>query len=319
VVGVVTTHFRRPHRPAALDLRIMELYADFAGVAIAAYLAAPGGDRRGGPSGQAIISALLDPGDDQGSAEAAPGAGLDSREHGPARDAAAREDALSQFAEHVVNRLSAVALSLDSARSIIGKGPAADRIAAATAEVGRVVRDIRSFTFVLGADRVDRALGRHPLPPGGYPDRAGELLTSVVDGIFEVAMRLESAADFPHDAASLDIAEALQRLDDLVREVRDHVFTELSRGSRPGRARRSRSSPPEHPAQASNRSRLLQRRMAQTARTLQAVAADAATLLERRADLPGQRGRIDYPAEIKRWRAFAAQAEQMARRWEQLS
>jgi hypothetical protein len=26
---------------------------------------------------------------------------------------------------------------------------------------------------------------------------------------------------------------------------------------------------------------------------------------------------MDYPAEIKRWRAFADQAEQMARRWEQ--
>jgi hypothetical protein len=27
--------------------------------------------------------------------------------------------------------------------------------------------------------------------------------------------------------------------------------------------------------------------------------------------------RIDYPAEIKRWRAFADQAEQMAKHWEQ--
>jgi hypothetical protein len=46
-------------------------------------------------------------------------------------------------------------------------------------------------------------------------------------------------------------------------------------------------------------------------------AADTAALLERRADLLGQPRRIDYPTEIKRWRAFADQAAQMAERWEQ--
>ena len=36
LIGVVSTHFQRPHRPSDRDLRIMELYADFAGEALTA-------------------------------------------------------------------------------------------------------------------------------------------------------------------------------------------------------------------------------------------------------------------------------------------
>jgi hypothetical protein len=61
---------------------------------------------------------------------------------------------------------------------------------------------------------------------------------------------------------------------------------------------------------------LLRQRVAQTARALQFAAADTAALLEERADLLGQPSRIDYPAEIKRWRVFADQARQMAECWE---
>ena len=57
--------------------------------------------------------------------------------------------------------------------------------------------------------------------------------------------------------------------------------------------------------------------MARTARALQAAAADYAALLEKTADLTRKPARMDYPAEIKRWRAFADQAEQTATRWEQ--
>jgi hypothetical protein len=34
---MVSTHFQRPHRPSDRDLRIMELYADFAGEALTAH------------------------------------------------------------------------------------------------------------------------------------------------------------------------------------------------------------------------------------------------------------------------------------------
>ena len=56
--------------------------------------------------------------------------------------------------------------------------------------------------------------------------------------------------------------------------------------------------------------------MARTARAMQANALNAAALLEQQADLARPPTPLDYPAEIKRWRAFADRAEQMARRWE---
>jgi GAF domain-containing protein len=34
LIGMVSTHFRRPHRPPDRDLRIMELFGDFAGAAV---------------------------------------------------------------------------------------------------------------------------------------------------------------------------------------------------------------------------------------------------------------------------------------------
>jgi GAF domain-containing protein len=40
LIGVVSTHFRRPHRPSDRDLRLMELYADFAGEAVTRHLGA---------------------------------------------------------------------------------------------------------------------------------------------------------------------------------------------------------------------------------------------------------------------------------------
>ena len=80
--------------------------------------------------------------------------------------------------------------------------------------------------------------------------------------------------------------------------------------------RKSRLDDPERSAQAADRAALLQEHMARTARALQESAAGYAALLERRADLTRQPGRMDHPAEIKRWRAFADQAEQMAKYWE---
>ena len=66
-----------------------------------------------------------------------------------------------------------------------------------------------------------------------------------------------------------------------------------------------------------NRPALVNERMARTARAMQAKALNAAALLEEQADLARPPTLLDYPTEIKRWRAFADQAEQMAKRWEQ--
>ena len=94
-------------------------------------------------------------------------------------------------------------------------------------------------------------------------------------------------------------------------------FSHHVRSPEPGVARRSPRGTREGLAQIANRVASLNEYVVQTAHALQLAAADTAALLEQRADLVGQPGQIDYPTEIKRWRAFADQAEQMAKRWEQ--
>jgi hypothetical protein len=60
LIGTVSTHFQRPHRPSDRDLRVMELYADFAGDAVARHLGMPSEHDPGDPVGRAVISARLD-------------------------------------------------------------------------------------------------------------------------------------------------------------------------------------------------------------------------------------------------------------------
>jgi hypothetical protein len=143
--------------------------------------------------------------------------GADSQNLPGPLEPAAPQDGMSELVGYIVNRLFSVGLRLESARSIVGSGPAGDRIAAATDEVDRMIRDIRTALFGLAEDR---------------------------------------------------------------------------------------------PA-------LLKERMARTARAMQVNALNAAAMLERQADRARPPARLDYPTEIKRWRAFADQAEQMAECWEQ--
>jgi len=161
LIGMVSTHFRRPGRPPARDLRIMELYGDAAGEAIARHLGAPAGDE-GDPVGPAVLSALLDPGDSQApdvTAPSEPGKRQGGRGVRPARQSASLEEVMSQFAEDVVNRLSSAGLSLESARSIVGEGPAGDRVAAATGELDRTIRDIQAIVFRFTGDPQERPSG----------------------------------------------------------------------------------------------------------------------------------------------------------------
>ena len=150
LIGMVSTHYRRPHRPSGTDLQIMELYADFAGEAIARRLDAPVGDGLGDPIGRAVISALLDPGNDQArdlTALPGPTDQPGGRERRLADRSASPEEAMSRFAGDVVHRLFSIGLSLESARSIVGKGSADDRLAAATDELDRAIREIRTTVF----------------------------------------------------------------------------------------------------------------------------------------------------------------------------
>ncbi|MEC3953734.1 GAF domain-containing protein [Nocardia sp. CDC153] len=57
VVGIVSTHFRDPHRPSDEELHVLRMYADFAGDAISRRLG--GSDGVSDPIGRAMVSALL--------------------------------------------------------------------------------------------------------------------------------------------------------------------------------------------------------------------------------------------------------------------
>lgn len=139
LVGMVSTHFREPGSPSARDLRIMELYGDLAGEAIARHLgsaaggAAPRGAGSAGDNPQPRLQYLPAPPD----------------------------TALAEFAGEIVHQLFAAGLSLASARAIIGDGAASDRVAVAIDELDRAIRDIRIMVF----GRAD--LGQ---PPSGDPD-----------------------------------------------------------------------------------------------------------------------------------------------------
>jgi GAF domain-containing protein len=60
LIGMVSTHFRRPHRPPDRDLQILQGYGDVAGEAIAGHLGAIPVDDHDG-IGRALVTALLDP------------------------------------------------------------------------------------------------------------------------------------------------------------------------------------------------------------------------------------------------------------------
>ena len=147
--------------------------------------------------------------------------------------------------------------------------------------------------------------------------RAEELLHVVVASIFDVGVILQAAIDLSPDVTAQRVTEALRRLDAAARDVRDHVFAKPAQRTEPDLAWQPPRHVLERSAQAMNRSELLQRHVAQTAHALYSAAADTAALLERRADLLHQPGRIDYQTEIKRWRTLADQTRQMAERWEQ--
>ncbi len=62
--------------------------------------------------------------------------------------------------------------------------------------------------------------------------------------MFIVGLIVPAATDLPRGAAAHRITEALGRLDDVVREVRDQVLAERRQGIRPGRAWRPQPDAP---------------------------------------------------------------------------
>ena len=56
--------------------------------------------------------------------------------------------------------------------------------------------------------------------------RGRGLLDRVVNGLLHVGLSLQAAVDLPHDVAVQQIADALRRLDDTIREIQDHVLAD---------------------------------------------------------------------------------------------
>jgi anti-anti-sigma factor len=159
--------------------------------------------------------------------------------------------------------------------------------------------------------------GEQTTPATNDPAGAEELLGLTVERIFTVGLILQTAIDLPPDITAQRITEALHHLDEAVRQIRDHLFATRGHSVEPGPARTPSRQLLERSARATEHSASLQEHVAQTARAVQSAAADTAALLERRIALVGHPSRTDYPTDIKRWRALADQAAQMAERWEQ--
>lgn len=147
--------------------------------------------------------------------------------------------------------------------------------------------------------------------------RAEELLVRTADTISNVGAIVRDEIHEPSDVTVLRITEALDRLDGIIREIRDHLFAERVHGGGPGVARPPSPDLLERSALTRDHSLLLRSHVAQSARAVQSTAADTAALLERRADILGLNARVDYRTEIKRWQVLRDQAGQMAERWEQ--
>ncbi len=60
-----------------------------------------------------------------------------------------------------------------------------------------------------------------------------QLLGRVVNRLFHVGLSLQAAIELPHDVARQQIADGLARLDDAIREIRDHVFADRSHDGPP--------------------------------------------------------------------------------------
>jgi anti-anti-sigma factor len=68
---------------------------------------------------------------------------------------------------------------------------------------------------------------------GEQEQKTTELLDRVVNSLLHVGLSLETAIDLPHDLARQRITDALQRLDNTIHEIRDHVFAARARRSQP--------------------------------------------------------------------------------------
>jgi len=68
----------------------------------------------------------------------------------------------------------------------------------------------------------------------GQPQLARELLDRVVQHLFQVGLSLQATADLPAETARERLGEAMDRLDEVIQEIRDYAFTAEETGDGPG-------------------------------------------------------------------------------------
>ncbi|WP_147404042.1 hypothetical protein [Nocardia panacis] len=145
LIGMITTRTRRTRHLSGRERRIMQLFGDAAGDAIARGLG-PSDDAD--PIGRALMLALLAPSWTPGlsGVQFPPGTRV-FREH-----EVGAKVTVSEFAGDIVNKLYSVGLTLHGARSLLREGPAGDRVDSAVADLDETIRQIYRDVFHVVAD-----------------------------------------------------------------------------------------------------------------------------------------------------------------------
>lgn len=139
-IGVVSTHFRHSHAPSDSVLRIMRLYADFAGETIASALCRR--EHNIDPIGRAVVTALLDP-SRIGPADLP----VDRPPDVIHRPAALLSPITSTFAGDLINRLSTVALHLAGTHNLVRHPVARNRLEMTVDQIDQIIREIHSHAL----------------------------------------------------------------------------------------------------------------------------------------------------------------------------
>ncbi|MFI9504732.1 GAF domain-containing protein [Nocardia sp. NPDC052566] len=166
VVAMVSTHFRQPHRPSDEDLRLLRLYGDFAGEAIARSMG--GGNGVFDPIGRAMVSALLAPHRPELStatpeqAGSADGQARTPHTFDPERDLTGPQAAFATASDQLVRHLFDVGLQLHTLQAVFDQSTAtpenlraaSDAIAGVLEDLDMLTRDAGLAMLALARDRV---------------------------------------------------------------------------------------------------------------------------------------------------------------------
>jgi hypothetical protein len=85
-----------------------------------------------------------------------------------------------------------------------------------------VIRDIATIPATADLADLARAAAGQESRGRDFLDR--DFLDRVVNSLQHVGLTLQDTESLPHDLAAQRIASAVQQLDNLIREIRDHVF-----------------------------------------------------------------------------------------------